>query len=114
MGDVAVRKVIDGASGDVDVCEGGGDAAGSVGVERMPDVFSVDVAVVADIGGIEERNNASEGISYVNTIISKVYSWNIHLKPYFYNLMLLPSLWIFVESTEERNSASGGERFVNT
>lgn len=111
MGDVAVRKVIDGASGDVDVCEGGGDAAG---VERMPDVFSVDVAVVADIGGIEERNNASEGISYVNTIISKVYSWNIHLKPYFYNLMLLPSLWIFVESTEERNSASGGERFVNT
>lgn len=111
MGDVAVRKVIDGASGDVDVCEGGGDAAG---VERMPDVFSVDVAVVADIGGIEERNNASEGISYVNTIISKVYSWNIHLKPYFYNLMLLPNLWIFVESTEERNSASGGERFVNT
>lgn len=111
MGDVAVRKVIDGASGDVDVCEGGGDAAG---VERMPDVFLVDVAVVADIGGIEERNNASEGISYVNTIISKVYSWNIHLKPYFYNLMLLPNLWIIVESTEERNSASGGERFVNT
>lgn len=82
MEDVAVRKVIDGAFGDVDVCEGGGDAAG---VERMPDVFSVDVAVVADIGGIEERNNASEGISYVNTIISKVYSWNIHLKPYFHN-----------------------------
>lgn len=41
----------------------------------MPDVFPVDVAVVADIGGIEERNNASEGIPHVNTIISKICSW---------------------------------------
>lgn len=87
MGGVDVKRAIDGASGDVDVCEGGGDAAWSVGVERMPGVFSVDVAVVVDIDGIEERNNASEGIPYVNTLITKLVQYiaekaNIGHKPY--------------------------------
>lgn len=74
-GDVAVRRAMDGARRNVDVCEGGGYAAGSVGVERMPDVFPVYVAVVVDIDGTKERNNASEGITHVNTIISKICSW---------------------------------------
>lgn len=75
MGDVAVRRAIDGAHRNVDVCEGGGYAARSVGVESMPDVFPVYVAVVVDIDGTEERNNASEGITHVNTIISNICSW---------------------------------------
>lgn len=75
MGDVAVRRAMDGAHRNVDVCEGGGYAARSVGVERMHDVFPVYVAVVVDIGGTEERNNASEGIAHVNTIINKLCSW---------------------------------------
>lgn len=75
MGDVAVRRAIDGAHRNVDVSEGGGYAARSVGVERMHDVFPVYVAVVVDIDGTEERNNASEGITHVNTIINKLCSW---------------------------------------
>lgn len=75
MGDVAVRRAIDGAHRNVDVCEGGGYAARSVGVESMPDVFPVYVAVVVDIDGTEERNNASEGITHVNTLISNICSW---------------------------------------
>lgn len=75
MGDVAVRRAMDGAHRNVDVCEVGGYAARSVGVESMPDVFPVYVAVVVDIGGTEERNNASEGITHVNTIINKLCSW---------------------------------------
>lgn len=75
MGDVAVRRAIDGAHRNVNVCEGGGYAAGSVGVERMHDVFPVYVAVVVDIDGTEEKNNASEGITHVNTIISNISSW---------------------------------------
>lgn len=75
MGDVAVRRAIDGAHRNVNVCEGGGYAARSVGVESMPDVFPVYVAVVVDIDGTEERNNASEGITHVNTIISNICSW---------------------------------------
>lgn len=75
MGDVAVRRAIDGAHRNVDVCEGGGYAARSVGVERMHDVFPVYVAVVVDIDGTEEKNNASEGITHVNTIISNISSW---------------------------------------
>lgn len=75
MGDVAVRRAIDGAHRNVDVCEGGGYAARSVGVESMPDVFPVYVAVVVDIDGTEEKNNASEGITHVNTIISNISSW---------------------------------------
>lgn len=75
MGDVAVRRAIDGAHRNVDVCEGGGYAARSVGVESMPDVFPVYVAVVVDIDGTEEKNNASEGITHVNTIISNICSW---------------------------------------
>lgn len=75
MGDVAVRRAIDGAHRNVDVCEVGGYAARSVGVESMPDVFPVYVAVVVDIDGTEERNNASEGITHVNTIISNICSW---------------------------------------
>lgn len=75
MGDVAVRRAMDGAHRNVDVCEVGGYAARSVGVESMPDVFPVYVAVVVDIDGTEERNNASEGITHVNTIISNICSW---------------------------------------
>lgn len=75
MGDVAVRRAMDGAHRNVDACEGGGYAARSVGVESMPDVFPVYVAVVVDIDGTEERNNASEGITNVNTIISNICSW---------------------------------------
>lgn len=75
MGDVAVRRAMDGAHWNVDVCEVGGYAARSVGVESMPDVFPVYVAVVVDIDGTEERNNASEGITHVNTIINKLCSW---------------------------------------
>lgn len=75
MGDVVVRRVIDGVYWNVDVCEGGGYVVGSVGVERMFDVFLVYVVVVVDIDGIEERNNVLEGIIYVNIIISKICSW---------------------------------------
>lgn len=75
MGDVAVRRAMDGAHRNVDVCEVGGYAARSVGVESMPVVFPVYVAVVVDIDGTEERNNASEGITHVNTIIYKLCSW---------------------------------------
>lgn len=75
MGVVAVRRAIDGAYRNVNVCEGGGYAARSVGVERMHDVFPVYVAVVVDIDGTEEKNNASEGITHVNTIINKLCSW---------------------------------------
>lgn len=75
MGDVAVRRAMDGAHRNVDVCEVGGYAARSVGVESMPDVFPVYVAVVVDIDGTEERNNASEEITHVNTIINKLCSW---------------------------------------
>lgn len=75
MGDVAVRRAIDGAHRNVNVCAGGGYAARSVGVERMHDVFPVYVAVVVDIDGTEEKNNASEGITHVNTTISNISSW---------------------------------------
>lgn len=75
MGDVAVRRAMDGAHRNVDVCEVGGYAARSVGVESMPDVFPVYVAVVVDIAGTEERNNAPEGITHENTIINKLCSW---------------------------------------
>lgn len=49
MGDVVVRRVIDGVYWNVDVCEGGGYVVRSVGVERMYDVFLVYVVVVVVI-----------------------------------------------------------------
>lgn len=75
MGDVVVRRVMDGVYWNVDVCEGGGYVVRSVGVESMFDVFLVYVVVVVDIDGIEERNNVLEGIIYVNIIINKLCSW---------------------------------------
>lgn len=72
MGDVAVRRAIDGAHRNVNVCEGGGYAARSVGVERMHDVFPVYVAVVVDIDGTEEKNNASEGITHQRNAVRNV------------------------------------------